>query len=303
MKNQKPNSEEKNRPGFPPPGAPSPMTKAKKSNGEEGDEGRGEEEDEEDEDEEGDGGEEDENEAEKGCTKSLSREDLEKSLSRLNELATEDDPAARKEVLLKKALIEELSKGEQEELHQILGGVTEPTSSRLSDDVRKGFGENETLQKALDVSDYLQENNNELLKSLDTLSKAIEASDSRQHEFNLVLAKAVSDIGRATMAMSSRLGVIEAQPARAPKSRGIHAPLEKGFQGSDRAPDGLSKSEILDALEEMAEDSINKGLGGVMEDGGDIALAISKYEQFNMISPSLLKTVQGHIQSRRASAH
>jgi len=80
--------------------------------------------------------------------------------------------------------------------------------------------------------------------------------------------------------------------------------LEKSFAGQTPAQSGdLSKSEIMDALEAMFVKSMEKGLGGMTEEGVDLGAAVSKYEQFNSISQPLLASVQRFVQERRAAAH
>jgi len=234
----------------------------------------------------------------------LSGEDLEKSLDKLGEFANSEDADTRKSTLLKKAMEGDLEKSEREELFGLMGGTPEgddePTHAET---ITKSMDENETLQKALDVSDYLREQHDELQKSLGQLASFQEQSDSRQHEFNLILAKAVSDTGTLVKAMSEKLGVIAAQPARAPKSKLSPAqPLEKSFGG--QAPDGeqLTKSMVLDALDAMHQESLEKGMDGRTANGEPILHAIAKYENSNMLSKSMLKEVQAFRQ-RHATAH
>jgi len=240
---------------------------------------------------------EEEEEAEEKSKKSvdLTQDDLEKSLSLLTSFVEAGDVPTRKEALLNKAQETTLSKSEQKELFDILGGNTDAKST-LADDVAKSMEPSEDMQKALDVSDFLRETHDEAVKvsmlladHLQKVDNSIEKSDVRQHEFNLVLAKAVSVIGNLTKAMSERLGVIESQPVRGPKSQ--TRPLEKSFANSTVGKESLSKSEILNTMSEMIEESCNKGYSGTV-DGIDLIMASSKYEQFNQIHPSVLAMVQ-----------
>lgn len=256
---------------------------------------------------EGGEGEEGEDMAKKcGAKKSedLTEDDLQKSIDQLQKL-TEDQVSSRKQQLLEKAQSgSDLSKAERDELFELLGKSEQPKES-LGSSVVKSLSENDTLQKALDVSDFLQEQHNELVKSLTTLADHIEKSDSRQHEFNLVLARAVAGIGQLTKSLGERVGAVESQPARLPKSRGISGaqPLEKSFAGSPATPSGqLSKGEVLDELETMVQESMQKSLGGMTEDGVDLVTASSKYEQFNLISQGLLDQVQKRVQERKVAA-
>jgi len=250
-------------------------------------------------------GEEEEAEEEEEKSKSESEEieedDLEKSLAQLEALATEGDASSRKDQLLEKAKNGALEKSEQDELYQLLGG--EPKGEEfLGEEVLKGFEENDDLVKALDVSDFLQEQHTELTKALGTLADYIEKGENRQHQFNLVLAKAVSETGRLAKSMAERLGVIEQQPARAPKAkRSAAQAMEKSFAGQDGGNEDakLSKSEILDGLEDMIAKSVREGRGGATEDGIDLAVAASKFEQFNQIHPSVLNRVKMHLRGEK----
>lgn len=223
----------------------------------------------------------------------LTEDDLEKSLSRLQRLVDADDPVSRKQFLLEKAQQETLEKSEQTELFELLGNAS-ADGDYFESEVVKGLEENDTLQKALDVSDFLQEQHAELVKSLGTLAGYLEKSDSRQHEFNLILAKAVADEGRLIKGIAERLSVIEDQPARGPKSRGVTAsPLEKSFAGvSAPGMDQLGKSEALDGLVGLLEENMAKGGGGFTEDGVNIAEAVTKCEMFGTVDPRLVAQIK-----------
>lgn len=257
------------------------------------------------EEEEGEeGGEEEE---EKSRTKkSLTGGDLVRSLDALEAFAKSGDLPSRKDTLLAKASEGELSKSEREELFNLLGGGT--ASARRDEpgeNIVKSMGENENLQKALDVSEYLQEQHSELVKSLRRVGDEIQKSDHRRHEFNLILAKAVKDIGEMVKSLSETVGVMAGQPARAPKSMGVQTRagqvLQKSFAGQPPAGEALTKSQVLDALDGLMEESISKGMSGAISNGEDIALAVSKYEQTNMISRPMLDAVKGFIGRRSAA--
>jgi hypothetical protein len=222
----------------------------------------------------------------------LSTDDLEKSLSQLQAIATAGKPVSRKEALLKKALSTELNKAEKAELFKAMAGpeVQAPTLSKSIQDTYAG---NDVLQKATDVSDYLDESQKALLKSLSILSDRVEADGSRQHEFNLVLAKTMVGVGKLVKGMSERLGIIEAQPARAPKSRGVQPAqvLHKGFGGQDNGSEQLSQNQILAGLEGLMEKSLKEGRNGFTENGADIGLATAKFEQVREISPKMLQEI------------
>ena len=233
-------------------------------------------------------------EEEEEKSEDLTEDDLEKSLSQLEGEVAKSDFASRKDQLLEKAKAGDLEKSEQDELYQLLGGEPRDEES-LADDITKGFEANDDLQKALDVSDYLREQHTELTASLEGLADEIEKSGNRQHQFNLVLAKAVADTGRMVKGMAERLGVIEQQPAREPKAKRTPAqPMEKSFAGQPPAGEELSKAQILDTLESMISESIEKGNAGNTEDGIDLTVAASKVEQFGQIHPQLLARIKAH---------
>jgi len=264
---------------------------------------KAEDEEEGEEHEEGESPEFEAGEEEEESEKSLTAGDLQKSLDRLTALATEGDGPSRKDNLLAKANDDTLSKSEREELFELLGGAA-PTADEPGENIVKSMTSNDTLQKALDVSEYLQEQHSEMVKSLRNVGEEIQKSDNRRHEFNLVMAKAIRDIGVMVKSMAEEIGTIGGQAARAPKSMGVKAGqvLQKGFVGQAPARDDLSKSQVLDALDGMMEESMSKGGSGTLETGEDIALAVSKYEQTHMISKSMLGAAKTFIQKKNGHA-
>ena len=249
---------------------------------------------------------EEEEEAEK-AKKSLTVGDLSKSLEALESFAKSGDLPSRKDLLLGKAGAGTMSKSEREELFNILGGGNVPSSEETSpaESIVKSMNENENLQKALDVSDYLQEQHGEMVKSLRRVGDEIGKADHRRHEFNMILAKAVKDIGDMVKSMSETLANVAGQPVRAPKSLGVTTQkaqvLQKSFGGQPPASENLTKSQVLDALDGMMEDSVSKGMSGATDFGEDIAMAVSKYEQTNMISRPMLNAVKEHLTKRNAA--
>jgi len=242
-------------------------------------------------------------EKEEGAEKSMTavnQDDLEKSIAKLEEFTQTGDQVSRKEALLAKAQSGDLSAEERDELFKALGGQTEEAPK--AEPISKGLQGNETLQKALDVSDYLSEQHSELCKSLDLVGEVIEKSDKRQHEFNLVLAKTVVDTGNLVKSIAEKLNIIASQPARAPKSLGAQ-PMEKSFAGTPPSDMQLNQTQILDGMDMLMEKSMSTGQNGLTEDGEDILKSISKYEQTHQITRSMLERVKGVIAERAAAAH
>jgi hypothetical protein len=180
-----------------------------------------------------------------------------------------------------------------------LGGGEVDDSPEIVEEITKSLTDSEPIQKALDVSEYLEAQHGALLESLETVAKSIDASDQRAHEFNLVFAKAFHQVGELVKGMSERLGVIESQPAHAPKSKGIPAQqvaLEKGFVGEASPDTQMSKSEILDTFESMMQ----KSDGGQVKCGEDILHATAKYEGSNQISKAMYDEI---VEFRKGQAH
>ena len=235
----------------------------------------------------------------------ISEDDLNKTLDELETLIKSDDPTSRKEALLAKAQTGDLDEAERDELFKALGGGDELADGEptFAENLTKSFADNDGLQKSLDVSEYLDEQHGELIKSLTAVADRIESSDLRQHDFNIVLAKAIHQTGTLMKAVSHRLGVIETQPARGPKSRGVRVPegqgaLAKSFGGDPAAGTGesLSKGETLDLMVDMMEKSGN----GQAPCGEDITHATAKYEQTGLMSKAMLGDI---VKFRQDNAH
>lgn len=241
--------------------------------------------------------------AKKAKKSEITVDDFQKSLDELEALAKAGDSMSRKEELLQKSLRgEDLSKDEADYLYKSLGGeVAVDDDPQIHDEITKGFTDpEEGLQKALDVSEYLESHNSALIDSLSAVRDALEKSDSRQHDFNLVLAKAVYQSGELIKSMAERIGVLESQPAYAPKSRGVGQPargqtLEKGFAGAGPGGEQLSKGEILDTLSDMMAKSDPNG-----SFANQVLHESAKYEQTNQLSKAMLDKV---MEFRATNAH
>ena len=265
---------------------------------------KAEDEEEGEEHEEGESPEFEAGEEEEESEKSITPGDLQKSLDRLTAMAEAGDGPSRKDNLLAKANDDTLSKSEREELFELLGGAA-PTVDEPGENIVKSMTSNDTLQKALDVSEYLQEQHSEMVKSLRNVGEEIQKSDNRRHEFSLVTAKALCDIGQMVKSMYEQINTIGGQAARPPKSLGVVKAgqvLQKSFAGRAAESDDLSKSQVLDALDGLMEESMAKGGSGTLDSGEDIALAVSKYEQTHMISKSKLGAAKSFIQKKNGHA-
>ncbi|MFA4944459.1 MAG: hypothetical protein WC789_07135 [Lentisphaeria bacterium] len=244
----------------------------------------------------------DEEEEEEADEKSLdlSTDDLERSLSALESAAQADQPT-RKQVLLEKAGKSGLSKAETDELHEILGGRLADRDTPLGEELTRGMRESGTLQKSLDASEFLQDWQAEMVKSLEQLGDRVEKSDRASYELNMLLAKGMVELGRKTVALVKALEQMAAQPASQPRSRGVQPgirPLVKSQPAADGQPGAesplgeLTKGQVLDAMCTMMEKSMREGRGGLTAAGEDIATATSRFEQFG----SMTKTMAGEVQ-------
>jgi len=223
-----------------------------------------------------------EEENEKSCaakkSEDITEDDLMKSVQQLEAYAKADDPEARKQELLTKAQITDLTDEENSELFKALGnGDTEEIDA---EDVAKGLEENEDIQKSLDVSAFLSAQHAELVKALNGMGESLEQSDTRQHEFNLILAKSVATVGKLIKSMGDRVGAMENEPVRKPKSI---KPLNKSFAGAQPTDNQLSKSVILNHMEAIA---IGEGIPGV-----DMTNAVARYESTNQIDPVVMNEI------------
>lgn len=239
-------------------------------------------------------------------------DDLEKSLEQLEAITQAGDVVSRKEELLAKAQESELSDDENEELIKALRGETDKGDTDAEpgtgEQISKGLKDNDEIVKAIDVSGYLQEQHQELVKSLETVGERIDANANRQHEFDLVYARALHQMGSLIKSMSERLGIIERQPAAQPKSRGVNKPaagnvVEKSFAGEPPAGEELSKMEIVDTLGDMFEKSIDEGRGGMSKSNVNLELATAKYEQTMRINPKLLEEVRQFREQNGGNSH
>jgi hypothetical protein len=221
----------------------------------------------------------------------ISQNDLERSLAKLGEIVEAGDTVDRKQALLKKALDEgSLEKAEQDELFGLMGGVIPPEEDTLGEEIMKSMESNQPLNDALDVSEYLREQHEEMKKSLGMVADHIEKNDARQNEFNLVLAKAMADVGKLVKHIAEQITVMENQPARPPKAKGA-APLQKSFGGEPPKEERLSKAEVMGILNQMVQESAERGQGGATPDGIDLVMEASKFEQFGKMSPRLAEMV------------
>jgi hypothetical protein len=164
---------------------------------------------------------------------------------------------------------------------------------------------NETLEKSIEVSDYLKAHHGGTVEALDVLSDAIEKSQAKNDEFQLVLAKAIVQVGRSLEDLQKSIDAWGSQPAGRPRAAQTARqaatqtqtrPLEKSMGGVGGSQEGrLDRTQVMNVLEAMHQDSISKGMGGSAPCGEDLSQAITKYEQFNKMSRPLYNDVVAYV--------
>lgn len=255
--------------------------------------------DDEDYDDDDDG---DDDKSSKARKSRVSSHDLAKSLKALSRLIQHSSSSSRKDSLLAKASNDELSKSERQELFNILGGYGQ-SEYDLGHEVHKSMDCDGAVPQMVEANDYIEDLHDKLNKSLALMTDAIVAMDERQQEFNLLNGRVLHQSGSLVKSMAQRLGAIEEQPVRGPKSAGIagNRALNKSFAGTAPAEDSLSKSEVLDALTAMNQQSFAENRGGMSKSNENITHAVSKYEASSRLSPGMVDEVREFIRANRAS--
>lgn len=235
----------------------------------------------------------------KEMSKALGTDDLSKALDQL-ETFTQDDTSTRKDTLLAKAQNgEELSKSENEELFNLLGGGTE---SETPEPLTRSMEENETLNKAMEVSDFLGELGGELIKAMGALEQRQDEASARSQQFDLVLAKSVVAVGRQLETLTEVVQTMAGQPTGRPRSLGAPnaQPMHKSFGGEAPAGEQLSKSQLQDGINSLFRESLEKGGHGKLN-GIDLEVEASKFESTGSMHPAVYEAVLKHINPNRAA--
>lgn len=181
---------------------------------------------------------------------------LEKSLDQLGQFVQSNSPEDRKNMLLRKSLDGgELSDAEKTELFQLMGTAApapvEPEGESLSKSMNAAVS-NDKVADVLDVSEYISSLHEGLTKALDIMGDRVDSTSARQNEFNLVLARAVGEVGKMVKSLGEQVEQLSAAPARGPKSRGTPAAavIQKSFGPDDGPPaeERMTKSQLLEGL-------------------------------------------------------
>lgn len=223
----------------------------------------------------------------------LDEDDLQKALDKVVAHAEEGSDLSRKEALLQKALESDLSDEENNELLALMGGSGATESEPLAKSATSGLEADDRLQKSVEVSPFLHGIVDGLEKGLTVIADEVEKSRNQQGEFNVVLAKAIKQVGMLCKSLDDRLGNIEEQPAGPPRAmqrRPQGQPINKSMAGQDPTEDRLSKGEALEIMEAMNIAALRKG----DKDASDqITKSIAKFESTNHMSKAMVQKVMG----------
>ncbi len=236
----------------------------------------------------------------------ITDEDLVKSMAALEDVL-KSSPEGRQKALFQKGMSGALTDAEKTELQQLMaGGNTKPLSETVAKSIEPA-SQSEGFQKALNVSDYLDDLHTSMSKALVDVASHVEKSDARTQERIMVLAKGMLDIGRGTLeihkllkSFGDRLDGVVRNPARPAKTE---TPGKPEIPNAPSTPQGMgiSKGQALDLLGEMFEKSLAEGNKGLSKGGENLELATANYEQFNEISAGLHKELIEYHRSKYAN--
>lgn len=210
------------------------------------------------------------------------------------------DKPARKQALLAKAQVSELSPVEFEELTAYL--QNRATRKSLREDVTKSFASGGNLKKSIDASDFLTDLTSDVKKSLGDVCDWVEGMSNSNEELSLALAKSVchiSDVLAGLAAenaeMHNSINKALGAPAHAPRSVGVAQPgyVNKSF-GQSNGGESLTKGQVESALTEMA--SLSKG--GIYK-GVDVHRALIKSGMNRAPDPQTMSLIQQHMAEKQ----
>lgn len=156
--------------------------------------------------------------------------------------------------------LEEIVKAKKEEVEEEEEEEKEEEEEEKS--YSGNFGENETLEKAIEVSDFLQALVDETETSIDAIGKSVVFMAKSQEKFATqyidTLKKLNESLTKSFASFDERLKKIEETPvATAPKSiRKAAEPIQKSF-ASGASPEGidaLNKRQITELMEKAVAD-------------------------------------------------
>jgi hypothetical protein len=161
----------------------------------------------------------------------------------------------------------------------------------------KSFGdsvqENETLQKGIEVSDFLNEFAKSFAAGLGTLEQrvtanvlqALGAQQEGQAEFNKSLADAVVNIGHGLAGFMQQQEAVADAPAGPPRSQ------LRAVAGGQANVQVLNKSQGGNSMENLSKAQILDRMGDMVEKGQCSPLDVIKYEATGDLNPQLQDSI------------
>jgi hypothetical protein len=226
----------------------------------------------------------------------VSVETLDEVLGQLETMAKAVNPHSEKEDLLSKAQAGTITAEENEQLVAILSGKV-PT---LSDAAISGL-ESDSMQKAIEVSDYLEAHNEGVKFGLSYLASELEKSHSAAGEFNSLLAKSVialaQDLGQKIEALSSTLEAWGEKEVVQVKKPITAKAIEKSLSGEE-PKEVMPWREAIATLGTMFEESIEKSMHGRSEKGTQLNEAIAFVNRTHQVPNQLASEIKQFQASR-----
>lgn len=232
--------------------------------------------------------------------------ELTKALGQLADLVKASDPASRKRELFEKSSGgDDLTSEEQAELVGLISGGGASGSGDLAKSALAALNleGSDALKKSVEVSPYLQAHHEGSVEAIRVLADAVEKSQNATSGFNVVLAKAIVQVGRGLDDLRKSLDHWGDRPMSRPRSAQTPAQakaqvIEKSFAGEADASERLSKGQVLSYLEAMHKSAPN----GMASCGEDLMMAIAKFDSTQHMSKSLYVELKDYIAKSRVAA-
>ncbi len=201
----------------------------------------------------------------------------EKPIEKSEEKVTED------ELLKAITSLEEIVKAKPEEEKEEKEEEKEEEEEEKS--FTGNFGEDETLEKAIEVSDFLSALVDQTENSIAALGATVARIEKSLTNASTGSIEVLKAVGNKLDTLSKRLETIENQPARPAKSIVKAQVIEKSFAGGGekQGVDALPKRKVLDLMEKAITD-------GKLQDNKLFA-----YESSNIISDETKDILKSYI--------
>lgn len=228
----------------------------------------------------------------------VTESDLEKALAAL-EKEVSSSGSGRKDDLLQKALTGEISDEENAELRSLLGSEED---HELGKAVTSGL-DTDAIRKSVQVSEFLGDFRDGTAYGLSAIAEAIEKSDARQHQFNVVLGRSLRALGDLAKSLDARMEALEATPVAGPRALAPTGPsakpgaVEKSMRAGAEANQGpqYTRQDVVKGLTEMMAVSMKEGRNGHAKCGEDIQKAVARYEQQQSMSKAMAVELKEHL--------